>query len=128
MSASTLYLSKHTSYDYVILLHKFKILTLSRYFFHFFKILLLWFVRERERIKKAKNGQKWQKILPHFVSQELHLMWLWFLVLMCKMMISPANFFIFLTLFPPRMGGVKLPPAPPLHPNSLNYLKNNLIY
>ena len=71
----------------------------SRCFFHFFKILLLWFARKTERVKKAKNGPKWQKILPHFVSQELYLIWLWFLVLMCKMMISPANFFIFLKVW-----------------------------
>ena len=38
--------------------------------------------------------QKWPKILSHFVSQELYLIWLWFLVHMCKIMISPANFFV----------------------------------
>ena len=54
---------------------------------------------EREGVKKAKNGPKWQKILPHFVSQELYLIWLWFLALMCKMMISPTNFFIFLKVW-----------------------------
>ena len=46
-------------------------------------------------VKRAKNGPKWQKILSHSVSQELHLIWLWFLVHMCKMMISPAICFIF---------------------------------
>ena len=46
-------------------------------------------------IKKAKNGPKWQKILSHFVSQELYLIWLWFLVHMCKIMIHPPSFFIF---------------------------------
>ena len=33
--------------------------------------------------------------LSHSVSQELYLIWLWFLVHMCKMMISPAIFFHF---------------------------------
>ena len=38
---------------------------------------------------------KWQKFcLSHSVSQEPYI-WLWFLVHMCKMMISPAIFFIF---------------------------------
>ena len=32
--------------------------------------------------------------LPHSLSQEPYITWLWFLVHMCKMMISPANFFI----------------------------------
>ena len=32
--------------------------------------------------------------LPHSVTQELYLIWLWLLVHMCKMMISPAIFFI----------------------------------
>ena len=46
-------------------------------------------------VKKAKNGPKWQKVLSHFVSQELYLIWLWFLVHMCKIMIHPPSFFIF---------------------------------
>ena len=62
--------------------------------FYFFKILLFWVVRV-EGVKKGKNGPKWQKIMSHFVSQELYHMWLWLLVHICKMMISPANFFIF---------------------------------
>ena len=41
-------------------------------------------------LKGQKNEPKWQKILSHFLSQELYLIWLSFLV-MCKMMISPAN-------------------------------------
>ena len=46
-------------------------------FFHFFKILVLWVVR-RGGGKRAKNGPKWQKIMSHFVSQELYLIWLSF--------------------------------------------------
>ena len=40
----------------------------------------------------AKNGQRWQKILSHShsVYLELYLIWLWFLVHLCKMMISSA--------------------------------------
>ena len=38
-------------------------------------------------------------IFSFFVSQELYLIWLWFLVHMCKMMISPAFFFFFFSYF-----------------------------
>ena len=50
------------------------------------------------RGRRAKNGPKWndkRKLSHHSVFQELYLMWLWLLVLMCKMMMSPAIFFIF---------------------------------
>ena len=48
------------------------------------------------RHKRAKNGPKWQKIVAvSFVSQEPCMILFWFLVHMCKMMISPAIFFIF---------------------------------
>ena len=33
--------------------------------------------------------------LSHSVSQEPYIIWLWFLMHMCKIMISPANFFVF---------------------------------
>ena len=45
--------------------------------------------------KGQKMAQNDQKNLSHSISQELYLIWLWFLVHMCKMMISPAIFFIF---------------------------------
>ena len=41
----------------------------------------------------AQNNKKF--CLSHFVSQELYIIWLWFLIHTRKMMISPANFFIF---------------------------------
>ena len=82
----TPYLTKHTSYDRVFLLHRFE-----RIFLKFWFCGLL----GAEWVKKAKNGPKWQKILSHFVSQELYLIWLWFLVHVCKIMIHPASFFIF---------------------------------
>ena len=39
--------------------------------------------------KMAKNGPKWQKNVSHPISQEPHLIWMWFLACMCKM-IYPA--------------------------------------
>ena len=41
----------------------------------------------------AQNDKK--ICLSHSVFQERYLIWLWFLVHMCKMMISPAIFFFF---------------------------------
>ena len=58
-------------------------------FLHFFQILIFGVN------SGAKNDPKWQKKLSHSVSQELYLIWLWFLVHTCKMMISPAIFFHF---------------------------------
>ena len=43
--------------------------------------------------KRAKNGKRF--CLSQAVFQEPYLIWLWFLVHMCKMMISPCSFFIF---------------------------------
>ena len=44
--------------------------------------------------ERVKNGSKWQK-MSHSVFLEPYLIWLWFLVHMCKMIVSPAIFFIF---------------------------------
>ena len=45
---------------------------------------------------RAKNGTKWKKFCPsHSISQELYLIWFFFLVHMCKMMISWTCFFNF---------------------------------
>ena len=41
---------------------------------------------------------KWQKILSHFLSQELHLTWLCFWYT-CKIIISPAFFFFLFFIF-----------------------------
>ena len=88
----TPYLSKHTSYDHVFCCTSLKCWHLQM----LFKILILWVVRG---CKRAKNGPKWQKSLCNSVSQELHFIWLWLLVHMCKMMISPAIFFLFFHFF-----------------------------
>ena len=66
---------------------------ISRCFFHFFKILILWVVRWVKGQKMAQNDKKF--CLSHSKSQESYLIWLWFFVHMCKMMISSAIFFIF---------------------------------
>ena len=93
--ASTPYLSKHTSYDRVFLLHKFKMMTSPDDFFHFLKILFFWVVRGRG-LKRQKMTQNNKKIcltsyLRKFTSYD------WFSAHICKM-ISPGNFFIFSSL------------------------------
>ena len=62
----------------------------------FFSILKFWFSGLSEGWK-GKKGPKWQKSLPVSLhtSGTVHIIWSWFLVHMCKMMISPAIFFIF---------------------------------
>ena len=83
----TPYLSKHTSYDRVFFCTRLKWWHLQIAFFR---------LSGGEGVKTAKSGPKWQKVLSHSVSQELYLIWLWVLVHMCKMMISPAIFLLFL--------------------------------
>ena len=86
----TPYLSKHTSFDHVFCCTSLKWWHLQM-LFQFFKILVFWVFREGPQ----KNGPKLQKKISHCISQELYLIWLWFLVHTCKMMISPAIFFHF---------------------------------
>ena len=66
----------------------------SRYFFHFFKIVVFWVVR-RVGVKRQKIAQNDKKIPSNSVSQKLYFIWLWLLVHMCKMVMSAAIFFFF---------------------------------
>ena len=75
---------------------------ISRQFFNFFfKILIFRIIRRgrvwgEEVIKGQETTQNEEKLcMSHYVSQEPYIIWLWFLVPMCKMVISPENFFIF---------------------------------
>ena len=70
---------------------------------HFwYKILILRVVRGLKGQKTAQNDKKF--CLSQFISQEPCLIWLWFLVHMCKMMISRAFFFLILILWAFRRG------------------------
>ena len=55
--AGTPYLSKHTLYDRIFLMHKFKMMTSPDVFFIFSKF---WFsgLLGRKEVKREKNGQK----------------------------------------------------------------------
>ena len=92
----TPYLMKHTSYDcdFWYTFVKWWHLQVVFSFFQNFDFLGCY------GGKKAKNALKWQKILSHSVSQQSYIIWLWFLVHMCKMVISPAfSFFFFCHFF-----------------------------
>ena len=78
-----------------ILVHMCEMMTslFSRFWY-----LIFWTVRRGE-VKGQKNGPKWQHnkkfCLSHSVSQELYLIWLWFLVHIFWTIISPAIFSLF---------------------------------
>ena len=61
--------------------------------FLFFSVCIFSVVREVKEQKMAQNDKKF--CLFHSLSQELCLLWLWFLLNMYKIMISPAICFIF---------------------------------
>ena len=62
-------------------------------FFFNFKILIFWIVIW------VKGQNKWPKVtqnsLSHFISQEPYIIWLSFMVNLCKMMIFPGLFSFF---------------------------------
>ena len=81
----TTHLRRHTSYDHD--------LEFPDAFFIFFKVWIFSVVREVKEQKMAQNDKKF--CLFHSLSQELSLLWLWVLLNMYKIMISPAICFIF---------------------------------
>ena len=91
-----LYLSHSISHEaYIIwlwfMVQKCKMMTSPDAFFIFSNILFYLVV---SRVKGQKMTRKDKKILSHSVSQELYLIWLWFLVHVCKMMMPSTIFFI----------------------------------
>ena len=57
-------------------------------FFHFFKILIFQAVKGVKGQKMLQNDKKF--CLSHSISQEPYIIWLSFMVHMCKMIISPG--------------------------------------
>ena len=86
------YLRNHTSLDCYLWCTCVKY-NISRYFFIFFKILIFWVVRGVKGQKMVENDNK--ICLSHLISQEPYIIWLSFIVHMCKMIIYPGVFFIF---------------------------------
>ena len=65
------------------------------FFFSFFLILIFSVVRGVKGQKMAQN-KKWELHPSCIVSQEQCSIWSWFLLHLCKIMMSPCVFFIFL--------------------------------
>ena len=64
----------------------------------FFILAKFWFfrvIREGLEGQKMAQNDKKKSCLSHSISEQLCIIWSWFLVNMCKMMISPAIFCIF---------------------------------
>ena len=80
-----------------LMVHICKIILSADVLFIFFKIYIFWVVREVNRPKMVQNDKKF--CLSCFISQELYIIWLSFVVHMCKMMISPGFLFIFFKIF-----------------------------
>ena len=64
-----------------------------RHFFIFLKIFIFWVVSGVKRQKTVKNDKKF--CFSRSVSQDSYIIWLSFMVHMCKVVISPGLFFIF---------------------------------
>ena len=77
------YFRNHTSY--IIIQNN-----ISSSFFHFFKILIFWIVRE---VKMQKIPQNKKLCLSHLICQKSYIIWSSFVVHKCKIIISPGLFF-----------------------------------
>ena len=79
------------------MVHMCKMIISPGVFFQFFKILIFQVVRG---VKWQKTVQYHKKFCPsRFMSQEPYIIWLSFMVHMCKMIISPGFFFSFFQNF-----------------------------
>ena len=85
------YLRNHTSYVVIFGTHVYY--NISWCFFHFFKILVFWFVRGVKGQKMVQSDKKF--CLLHLISQEPYIIWLSFMVHICKMIISVGLSFWF---------------------------------
>ena len=91
MTCSAWYIKNHTSW-LPSLVHKCKII-LSPGIFLFFQNFGFLGGEEGQR---AKNGPKWQRLCPlHFISQEPYIIWPWFVVYICKRIMSAGVFYFF---------------------------------
>ena len=75
------------------MVHMCKMIILPDFFFIFFKILIFWVVSGVKWQKTVQNDKKF--CLSLFISQKPYIIWLSFMVHMCKMIISSEFFFIF---------------------------------
>ena len=88
----TSHLRNHVSYDCHLWCTCVKY-NISIRFFQFFKFLIFWVVSGAKVLKMVQNDNK---LCPsHSISQEPYIIWLSFMVHLCKMIISPAGSFSF---------------------------------
>ena len=73
------------------------------FFLHLFQIFIFGVNSGVKGQKIAQNDKK--LCLSYSISQEACIVWLWFLVHMCKMMTSPDALFIFLKFWFSPLGG-----------------------
>ena len=67
------------------------------FFFFFFIFFKIWIFRVIRGVKGQKNDPKRQKIITvALYISETYIIWFWFLLHMCRMMISAAFFFFFI--------------------------------
>ena len=88
---SAWYIKNHTLW-LSFAVHKCKII-ISPGIFLFFKILIFWVVRWAKGQKRPKMTKKSCPL--HFISQEPSIIWPWFMVHICKRIISAGVFYIF---------------------------------
>ena len=72
----------------LFMVHLFKMIRSPGIFSMFLKILIFWLLTVQ---KTVQNDKKF--CLLHSISQEPNIIWLWFMVHMCKMIISVIFFF-----------------------------------
>ena len=82
-----------------------KMIISSGIFLFYFSILIFWVHRAVKRQKIVQNDKK--LCLLCSISQEPYIMWLLFMVQMCKMIISPSIFFNFKILIFQVVKGLK---------------------
>ena len=102
---------------------------ISMCFFQFFKILIFWVVMGVKGQKTVQNDKKFCQ--SHFISQELYMIWFLFMVHMCKVMMSPGGFFIFLKFWFFGVRGIELQKMVQNGKNSVchtPYLRNHTSY
>ena len=71
-------------------------LFMAHFFFFFYSFDFLDCYGEVKGHKIAQNNKK--SCFSHSVSQEPYIIWLWFLVHLCKMILSPVFFFLFFNI------------------------------
>ena len=128
------YIRKCTSCDHNFSYAFVKWWYLKGFFFQFFKIFIFQAANGVRGQKMVQNNKKFYPLLT--ISQEPYIIWLLFMVHICKMIISPGNFFFFFFHFYKILvlwivSGVKKEKLPKMTKNYVHcapYLRNHTSY